>query len=85
MILLWRFLVLRTPVYWRREHRERTAETWNAVRKTMIVDLRASSSLDLRQVMKKTGSMTGWWVASLCPSASTIQSSQTARFRYDSE
>jgi hypothetical protein len=33
----------------------------------------------------ETGSMTGWWVASLCPSASTIQSSQTARFRYDSE
>jgi hypothetical protein len=52
MILLWRFLVLRTPVYWRREHRERTAETWNAVRKTMIVDLRASSSLALRQVTK---------------------------------
>ena len=26
----------------------------------------------------ETGSMTGWWVASLCPSASTIQSYETA-------
>jgi hypothetical protein len=33
----------------------------------------------------ETGSMTGWWVASLCPTTSTIQCSQTARFRYDSE
>src|SRR5229473_2196945 len=28
--------------------------------------------------ISETGSMTGWWVASLCPSASTIQSSRTA-------
>jgi hypothetical protein len=31
------------------------------------------------------GSMTGWWVFSLCPSASTTQSPQTARFRYDAK
>jgi hypothetical protein len=35
--------------------------------------------------ISETGSMTEWWVASLCPSASTIQSSQTAHFVGDSK
>src|SRR5882757_10765272 len=29
--------------------------------------------------------MTGWWVTSLSPTVSTIQSSQNAHFRYDAE
>jgi len=35
--------------------------------------------------ISKTGSMTGWWVASLCPSASTIQSPQNAHYGYNAE
>jgi len=36
-----------------------------------------------RPLAAENGSMTGWWVTSLYPTASTIQSLQTARFRYD--
>jgi hypothetical protein len=46
---------------------------------------RVGSPLQISRVTVETGLMTGWWVTSLCPKASTIQSSQTARFRYDSE
>ena len=33
----------------------------------------------------ETGSMTGWWVFSLCPTTSTIQSPQTRRFGVDAK
>jgi hypothetical protein len=38
-----------------------------------------------RPLAAENGSMTGWWVTSLCPTASTIQSFQTADLRVGSK